>query len=200
MSDQPHVPDDESIPLCEPSSAATPIVHESSDMSSADRNRAIRGKRHNPRRPMENVHICFSLHDASGRLDHIECPLVDVSREGVAVICDRRTPVGMRCYVSYRTVSQQPVHVGGVVKNCAKFGVSRYRIGVLLDRHLQQEEQRPAKRRIGRSVSPTHQCRRLRDAECDDDGNIFADEDTFRPVVHEPSLGDGPDDYELTPE
>lgn len=149
---------------------------------------------------MENVHVCLSTHDASGRLDHVDCPLINVSRDGVAVVYDRRLTIGARCFISYRTVSHQPVHVGGVVKNCAKVEAARYRIGLLLDRQLHQEEQKPAKRRVGRSVSPIHHGRALRGGDSAPAHPVDETTERFQPIVREPSLGDGPDDYDLTPE
>lgn len=200
MSDSREITNDDSIPLCEQSTARIPILHQSRSAAESGSARPIRGKRHDARHHVENVLVCFSSHDASGRLDHADCPLVDVSREGVALVCDRRVTVGSRCFVSYRTISQQPVHIGGVVKNCARIDAARYRIGLLLDRHLQQDELKPAKARAGRSVSPVHHGRKLRGLDTDSGGGVEANVDTFRPNIREPSLGDGPDEYDLTPE
>lgn len=199
MSDSQNPPDDDPIPLWDGPVSATPIIHESRNASNGEARNGVRAKRQHTRHSMENVLVCFSMHDASGRLDHVDCPLVDMSCDGVAIVYDRRTAVGVRCFVSYRTVSQQPVHVGGVVKNCAKVTASRFRIGVLLDRQLHKEEQKPAKHLPGRSVSPTHQGRRLRGSEWREEPQ---DEqaDHFKPLVREPDLGEGPEVYDLTPE
>lgn len=200
MSEFLPISDDDSIPLSEGSSSPVQIIHTTHRAPDGGEIRPVRGKRNTPRRQLDNVEVCLSAHDASGRTDHVDCPLVDVSQDGVAVVCDRRVSVGIRCYVSYRTVSHQPVHVGGVVKNCAKIGASRYRIGILLDRHLRREEQKPAKCLPGRSVSPTHHGRKLRGAVSASDSESTADFAANQPVIREPSREDGPDDYDLTPE
>ena len=200
VSDNPHFSEDDPIPLCEPSSTPVQIIHRTAKTPDADTDRPVRGKRQRPRRQIEKVEVCLSTHDASGRTDHIDCPLVDVSQDGVAVVCDRRVSVGTRCYVSYRTVSQQPVHVGGVVMNCARIESARYRIGLMLDRRLRNEEQKPAKCLPGRPVSPSHQGRKLRGSVAASDTAVSASSESHQPVVREPSLGDGPDDYDLTPE
>jgi PilZ domain len=199
VSDLPTNADLDPIPLCEGSSTPIEIVYATRESPDGRETRPVRAKRNNPRRALDRVEVCLSCHDASGRSDHIDCPLIDISQDGVAVACDRRVAVGTRCYISYRTVSQQPVHVGGVVKNCARIEAARYRVGLLLDRRLAKEEQKPAKSRPGRSVSPTHHGRKLRGAVSDAE-MAEPHADACRPVIREPSLGEGPDDYELTPE
>lgn len=86
------------------------------------------------------------------------------------------------------------------MKNVARIDAGRYRIGLLLDRHLQQDELKPAKARPGRAVSPVHHGRKLRGTDGVSGGVGEVSEASFQPNVREPSLGDGPDDYDLTPE
>ncbi|MCA9256449.1 MAG: PilZ domain-containing protein, partial [Phycisphaerales bacterium] len=164
MSDAPEFNHEDSIPLCEESDTSVPIIHYSQTVSTSS-GEGLRGKRHDTRRHMDNVLVCLSTHDASGRLDHVDCPLIDISNEGLAVYYDRRVTIGSRCFVSYRTISHQPVHVGGVVKNCARIDASKYRIGLLLDRRLQQDELKPSRARPGKSVSPVHHSRKMRSSD-----------------------------------
>ncbi len=200
MSDLMPIPDDEPIPLSEGPSSPVQIIHATRKSPEGGEARQVRGKRHTPRRHMDNVEVCLSTHDASGRTDHIDCPLFDVSQDGIAVVCDRRVTIGTRCYVSYRTVSHQPVHVGGVIKNCSKMEAARYRIGILLDRRLRNEEQKPAKCLSGRSVSPTHHGRKLRGAVSAAESASTADFAANQPVIREPTFDSGSEDYDLTPE
>lgn len=189
----------ESIPLYDGPPTHAKIIAASPASSEGDSTGPVRHRRQASRKAAENVEVCLSAHDASGRTDHCECPLLDISAGGAAVLFDRVVIPGSRCYVSYRSVSRQPVNVGGTARNCERMGPKQYRIGIKFDRSLAKEEQRAAKRRIGKSVSPIHQARRLRTMGDESPTAVREVAHPTKPLVISPrNANDDGDSYELT--
>ncbi len=186
----------DSIPLCDGPAPGAEIVTEAQRQASGKPVSKVRPRRRVPRRAAENVEVCLSVHDASGRTEHCDCELLNISAEGAGVIFDRALSPGTRCYLSYRTISHQPIHIGGAVRNSERIERRRYRVGIKFDRCLVKEEQRPARRRSGRSVSPIYQGRRLRPIH-DDAPPEVACERYSRPTVIERASGGG-STYKLT--
>lgn len=124
-----------------------------------------RVKRQSPRHSFERVHVCFSPMYQSGRLEHVECPVIDLSESGLAIEYDRKLEKGVTGHISYRTISHQPVRVSCTVRRCAAMDNGHFEVGVQLNRRLRSEEMRPAKVRPGRELAAGVRARKLRVAE-----------------------------------
>ena len=170
----------DSIPLYDGDLSGAEIIHENGDAPASPdvdgrpaqsddvgNNRRVRCRRRNARRPCERVHVCFSPSAPSGRVEHVECPVRDISKTGFAVEFDRPLATGVSGYISYYTISHQPVRVSCSVRHCHPLGEGRYFLGLTLNRDLSLEEQRPSKTGPGRSVSPCFRPRPLHRADVD---------------------------------
>jgi hypothetical protein len=153
---------DETIPLWDGEPSDAEIIHPHGSNGAATK--AVRTRRRSPRRCYEGVHVCFSPDLPSGLLEHIECPVIDLSARGLAIEFDRRLEIGVTGYISYQTVSHQPVRVSCRVRRCSPLEDGHYRLGIRFDRNLRPEERMPAKVRPGREVSPGIRARKLRGA------------------------------------
>jgi hypothetical protein len=198
--DDPTANDDgDSIPLYDGPPTHAQIIAANPAQSNGETNSPVRHRRQASRKPAENVEVCLSAHDASGRTDHCECPLLDISAGGAAVLFDRVIVPGSRCYVSYRSISRQPIHVGGTARSCERLGPKCFRIGIKFDRALSIDEQRAAKRRIGKAVSPIHKARRFRALGDDPPATAYRDSQYAKPLVIAPrSTDDRAAPYDLT--
>jgi len=124
---------------------------------------AVRCRRGSPRRACEHVHVCFTPHYSSGRIQHVECPAINISIRGFAIEFDEQVQKGTAGYLDYRTVSGRPVHVRCVVRRCAPLENGHYLLGLELDRKLQFDECKPARRGLGREIAPGMRPRKLRE-------------------------------------
>lgn len=131
------------------------------DATSSGGRQAVRSRRRGARRECERTRVCLTVTEGDGRVDHAECPVVNISRSGMALHYDRRIVRGARVTIQYRTVSLSPVHVTAAVRHCVPAGPDRYQIGLSLDRPLAGEELRPARDLPGRDVAPGIRGRRF---------------------------------------
>jgi len=163
---------DDPIPLYDGEPSGATIIPEGGDVSAGTNDPKpgpdaqgqscrVRGKRRNSRKTCQGVMVCFSPHTPAGRIEHVECPLRNISKGGVEVEFDREVAAGTTACVSYRTISRRCVRACGTVRHCAPIGNGRYKIGMELSRYLDAEELRPAKARPGRDVSPDVRTRKL---------------------------------------
>lgn len=153
--------DDDPIPLEESTLTWADIVP---DQSAMDAPIATDGghKRAHARHECASVSICLTIEHQSGKVEHVECPVVNASAGGFAVLYDAVLKKGSRGKVSYRSATGRPVNVACTVRHCASVGEGRYRLGLQLDRPLKFEEARPARTGMGREVSPGLRPRKLK--------------------------------------
>lgn len=156
---------DETIPLYDGELSGATIVHEAgpraADCRDSTAQRRPRRKRRGARTACERVHVCFSAIDATGRTDHTECPVIDVSKGGFCLEFDRPLASGVRVNIAYYTVSHRPVNVSGQVRHCRAMPNGRYRLGLELCRHLDAEEMKPSKTMPARDIAPGFHPRKL---------------------------------------
>ncbi len=151
---------DEPIPLYDGELSGAKIIPEGAER--VGQPPETRVKRQSPRHKFERVHVCFSPMYQSGRVEHVECPVIDMSESGLAIEYDRRLGKGITGHVSYRTISNQPVRVSCTVRRCAAMDNGHFEVGVQLNRRLRSEEMRPAKTRPGRELAAGVRARKLR--------------------------------------
>ena len=159
---------DEPIPLYDGEPSGASIIPDGgapSDASGspADGGRAqlLRRKRRNPRRPSCGVLVCFSPRLAFGHVEHVLCPLHNISKGGVEIEYDREIETGSSASVSYLTISRRSVRITGTVRHCGAMDNGRFLVGVELSRFLDYEELKPAKALPGRDVAPDVRARKL---------------------------------------
>lgn len=124
------------------------VLHE----SSLDRSRP-RGRRDSARRVTKGVTVCFTPQDESGRVEHVECPLVDLSSSGIGLVYDKPIDVDRACQVAFQTASHRLVRVHARVKRCICIGESRYEVGLRFTHRITAEQQLIVKRRPGRDIT-----------------------------------------------
>ncbi len=151
---------DEPIPLYDGEPSGAKIIPDGAER--AEQQVETRIKRQSPRRKYERVHVCFSPMYQSGRLEHVECPVIDMSECGLAVEYDRKLQKGVTGHISYRTISHQPVRISCTVRHCSEMDNGHFEVGVQLNRRLRSEEMRPAKVRPGRELAAGVRARKLR--------------------------------------
>jgi hypothetical protein len=100
----------------------------------------------------------------TGLPDNAECPLINISANGMAIEYDRPLKRGVSAYVSYYSISRIPINVGCVVQHCELHGSGRYIIGLRTNRPLKFEERKPMRIGVGRVVSPHIRARKLQPA------------------------------------
>jgi hypothetical protein len=163
--------DEDSIPLVDGAPSGAAIIHEKVSSAAA----TPRGKRHVPRTACQNTHICFTHEDSAGRIDNVECPVINISLRGFAIEIDTLLRAGTRGSVTYRAATGRPVHVGCCVLRCQPLAPGRFHLSLKLDRKLQFEETKPARLGIGREVAPGIRPRKLREpaAEPSPSGKSF---------------------------
>ncbi len=163
--------DADTIPLYDGEPSGAKIIHETHRSESLDGHAStesaeaagpLRHKRRTPRSECEHILVCFSPCDPSGRVEHVACPVFNISRGGFALEFDRALDVGVMGHISYLTVGHRPVRVSCSVRHCLAIGGGRYRLGIALDRYLDREERKPAKAIPGREVAPGIRTRVLR--------------------------------------
>lgn len=170
--------DNGSIPLYEGELSGASIVHDNTpaenlpdhrwDASAALATPSIRQKRQSVRKPCEHVQVCFCPNDPSGRIEHVACPVINISKGGFSIEFDRPLAVGITGSITYHTVSHRPVHVSCSIKHCDSIGNGRYRLGIKLDRELNHEELKPCKVGLGRDIAPGVRPRKLRTTSQDE--------------------------------
>ncbi len=173
--------EDEPIPLYDgpPIARRTPLdAGIGQNAATPPANAAVRSRRRTARRECERTFVCFTNTDAGGRVDHAECPVLNISGRGMALFYDRHVARGARVLVQYRTVSLSPVRLTATVKGCVLSTDGRYQVGLQFDRPLAAEEMRPARCLPGRDVAPGIRARRwsepreaARGNQLDDDSN-----------------------------
>lgn len=151
-SDDPNAP----IPLEETAGQSAIIVPESKADTS------VRCRRRDVRRTQGSAALCLTLERASGRVDNAECPVLNISRTGVAIVFDQEVGVGASASVAYRSISGRPVHRGVTVRQCRPREDGHYDLGLQFDRPLQFDEARPARHGPGREVAPGIRARKLK--------------------------------------
>lgn len=161
----------DAIPLYDGEPSDAKIIHETRrfglpDGTSSPGNdagtRPLRRKRRIPRAECTHIQVCFSPCDPAGRVEHVACPVFNISRAGFAIEFDRPLAVGVAAHIAYQTVGHRPIRVSCSVRHCQPIGGGRYRLGIALDRFLDREERRPAKTIPGREVAPGIRVRALR--------------------------------------
>lgn len=138
----------EPIALCEGEITSKVVLHE----SSLDRSRP-RGRRDSARRVSKDVTVCFTPQDESGRVEHVECPLVDLSSSGVGLVYDKPIDVDRACDLAFQTASHRLVRVHARVKRCISISENRYEVGLRFTQRLTAEQQLIVKRRPGRDIT-----------------------------------------------
>ncbi len=161
---------DEPIPLYDGEPSGARIIHEDEQRGGGNV-QTVHSKRQGARRECDRIHVCFSPDDPTAPAEHVECPVLNISANGIAIDFDRALNVGAAGTVCYMTVSHRPVHVTCSVRYCGSLGGGRYRLGLKLDRHLDVEERRPAKCVPGRDVFPKLRPRKLRPMKSDEDSH-----------------------------
>lgn len=136
------------IALCEGDITSKVVLHE----SNIDRTR-LRGRRDSARRVSKGVTVCFTPQDESGRVEHVECPLVDLSSSGLGLVYDKAIDAGRTCLIAFQTASHRLVRVHARVKRCISTGENRYEVGLRFTHRLTAEQQLIVKRRPGRDIT-----------------------------------------------
>jgi len=159
--------DSDPIPLYDGPPTGPKIEHPDLNPTAATENNdglatPIRGSRRNVRHELEGVKACLATHDASGRNEFADCPVVDISVSGIGLEFDRRLKSGLRCNISYRTRDHRTVHVGGTVRRCRQIEGGYFEIGIQFDRHLHKDEMQPARVLPGAAASPLQRGRQLK--------------------------------------
>lgn len=152
---------DEPIPLYDGEPSGATIIPEGGATTNDHQTPPPRPKRRNPRRPCCSILVCFSPRLASGRVEHVLCPLCNISKGGVEIEYDGEVATGTSASVSYHTASRRCVRVTGTVRHCCEMDNGRFRIGIELNRFLDYEEIKPAKALSGREVAPGVRARKL---------------------------------------
>lgn len=124
------------------------LLHE----SSLDRSRP-RGRRDSARRVSKGVTVCFTPSDESGRVEHVECPLVDLSSSGLGLTFDKPIDLDRACEIAFQTASHRLVRVHARVKRCMQVGENRYEVGLQFTHRLTAEQQKIVRRRPGRDIT-----------------------------------------------
>ncbi len=153
---------DEPIPLFDGELSGSVILPERGSNSVPAQ--TLRSRRASPRKGCENVHVCFSPETPSGLVDNAECPLIDISSQGMAIEYDRPLLKGASAHVSYYSITRIPVHVGCMVRHCEALDNGHFLIGLRMNRTLKFEERKPMRIGHGRVVSPTVRARKLKPA------------------------------------
>ena len=161
------MPDSDSIPLYDGPPTGAKIEHHDHNRTTPTENTntaaaPVRGSRRNTRHELEGVKACLATHDASGRTEFTDCPVVDISVSGIGLEFDRRVKSGLHCNISYRTRDHRTVHVGGTVRRCRPTDDGYFEIGIQFDRHLNKDEMQPARVLPEASASPLQRGRQLR--------------------------------------
>ncbi|MEK6644490.1 MAG: PilZ domain-containing protein [Planctomycetota bacterium] len=153
--------DDEPIPLEECTLTWADIVP---DQRVLDAPIAESGayKRSHARHDCTSSSICLTIEHSSGKVEHVECPVMNMSTGGFAILFDGALRKGTRGTVSYRSAMGKPVQVACTVLHCAPVEEGRFKLGLKLDRPLRIEEARPARTGHGREVSPGLRPRKLK--------------------------------------
>ena len=150
---------DEPIPLWEGELSGATIRPETTGDSSQAQ--TIHGRRANPRRQLHGACVCFSPDLASGKTEHAECPVIDISAAGLAIEYDAEIDTGMAGIISYLTLSHRPMQLSCTVQNCVPLGNGHYLLGLKLDRRLTLEERQLTRSGPGRQVAPGVRTRKL---------------------------------------
>jgi hypothetical protein len=148
------------IPLCDGEPSGSAVIPEKQSDHGEEK---VRCRRRNPRKAFLRVRVCFSPEMESGRTEHVECPMLDLSPIGMAVEFDHHLTPGTRARISYSTISHQPVLISCTVRRCSRRDDGRYIVGLKLDRRLSVEECRPALSRQGRQVGVGVHVRKIKD-------------------------------------
>lgn len=149
-------PMEETIPLEEGSLSAPAIIPDRSGIGVQ-----LRGRRTSSRKSFEGVWVVFSPETRPGHVDHVECPLLDLSGVGIAVQYDRPLKAGVHARIAYRSVCDVPINVPCTVRRCVPLEGGGYRIGAQFDVKLRVENRRPARARPGRELVPGIRARRI---------------------------------------
>lgn len=154
---------DEPIPLYDGELPDAKIIPDRSPEDSPDVG-TLRQKRATARHTCEHFHVCFAPQLPSGRTEHVECPVFDISKGGISLEFDAKLDQGITGSIEYRTVNHSPVRVTGSVRHSQLLENGHYMIGFRFDRRLSFEELRTAKVRPGRDIVPGVRLRKLRPA------------------------------------
>lgn len=124
----------------------------------------VRLHRTSTRHACDNVMVGFSPQLKSGRTDHAECTVTDISPEGMALEYDAPMDRGTLARITYRTISHRKVSIQCRVMVVTPVGEDRFVIGVKFTRRLRREEVRAARHRAGQDVAPGLRLRKLKPA------------------------------------
>ena len=132
------------------------VLHESAREAAK-----TRGRRDSARRIAKGVTVCFTPQDESGRVEHAECPLVDLSSSGIGLVYDKEIDVDRACEIAYQTASHRLVRLHARVKRCICIGENRYELGLRFTHRITAEQQLIVKRRPGRDITIGSRMRQL---------------------------------------
>jgi len=124
-----------------------------------------RGRRDSARRIAKDVTVCFTPQDESGRIDHVECPLLDLSASGACLVFDKPIDVDRACQIAYQTASHRLVRLHARVKRCVAVGDNRYELGLRFTHRITAEQQLIVRRRPGRDINIGSRMRQLQSGE-----------------------------------
>lgn len=121
----------------------------------------VRSRRKDSRKAFDGIWVLFEPDSRTGGTIQVECPLIDISVSGFALIYDKPMKSGIKGYLSYRSMCDKPVRVSFTIKRCIPRPDSRYFIGGQFDKRLNVEDRKPARSRAGRSVVLGVRARRI---------------------------------------
>lgn len=147
---------DNGIPLCDGDITGEVLMPESPGLNT------LNGRRRSLRRACENVCVCFSPEYKSGRVEYVECPVLDISASGISILFDGPLEPGMSGRISYRADGSKAVRIASNVRTCTEVEPGVFTLGLKFVRGLTSQELRLAKRRIGREVAPGVRLRKLK--------------------------------------
>ncbi len=147
---------DNGIPLCDGDITGEVLVPGSPGL------KTLKGRRRSLRRACENVCVCFSPEHKSGRIDHVECPVLDISANGISILFDGPLEPGLSGRISYRAYGGRAVRIACSVRTCTEVEPGVFALGLNFVRGLSCQELRLAKRRSGREVAPGVRLRKLK--------------------------------------
>lgn len=130
--------------------------------SAIQRDYHLRGHRDATRRRTEGATVCLTLQDQAGRVEHIECPVMDLSATGVGLVFDQEIEQGRSCQIAYQTASHRLVRLHATVKRCVQTGPGRFEIGLRFTHRLEADQLRIVRRRPGRDITIGARMRKLR--------------------------------------
>jgi hypothetical protein len=174
---------DEPIPLYDGEPSGAKIVHSTYERLSPADTQTAQSRRGSARRPQEGVFVCLTVEYKNGKVEHVECPVINMSASGVAVEFDQKVELGVTGAIQYSTISHQPVRTCCSITRCQPLDNGRFLLALKLNKPLSVEERRPAKLRPGRQLVSGLHSRKLRELQPQPGGEAAVSQQPF-PGLH----------------